>query len=131
MSKPAFLASPLNVLLTSAALGCVVLILVLSLLPAQEMPHTGIPKGTDHFIAYWGTGGLMALAFREGARTRAGIALGLIALAGLLEVLQHLSPGRTPMLSDFLLSSAGALVGLAMGAVAVHLLRTVRKTVSA
>lgn len=126
MSKHSPAASLLTTVLSTAVIGCGVIIAVLSLLPAQEMLHTGITKGVDHFIAYCGTGALMAMAFRARRRLVVAGGLGLVALSGLMELLQRLSPGRTPMLSDFLMSSGGALTGLAMGVITILLMRYVR-----
>lgn len=122
MSKPAPLPPAVNRLLYAAAFACVLVIVVLSLLPAEEMPRTGIPDGTDHFIAYWGTGGLMALAFRGRGAVLMLAGLALVGLGGLMEVLQQLSPGRSTTWSDFLMSGGGALAGLLMGTVAARII---------
>lgn len=124
---PAPLPAAVNVLLYGAAFACVLTIVALSLLPAQEMPSTGIADGIDHLIAYWGTGGLMALAFRGRGRVLAVAGLGLIGLGGLMEVLQQLSPGRSSTWGDFLMSGGGALAGLAMGTVAARLISHLRR----
>jgi VanZ family protein len=124
---PAPLPAAVNVLLYGAAFACVLTIVALSLLPAQEMPSTGIADGIDHLIAYWGTGGLMALAFRGRGRVLVVAGLGLIGLGGLMEVLQQLSPGRTSTWGDFLMSGGGALAGLAMGTVAARLISHLRR----
>lgn len=130
MNKPAPVPPAVNLLLYAAAFTCVLIIVVLSLLPAQEMPRTGIPDGTDHFIAYWGTGGLMALAFRGRGAVLVVAGLALVGLGGLMEVLQQLAPGRTSTWSDFLMSGGGALAGLLMGAVAARLISHLRRQYS-
>ncbi len=130
MSKPAPVPPAVNRLLYAAAFACVFIIVVLSLLPAQEMPRTGIPDGTDHFIAYWGTGGLMALAFRGRGAVLMLAGLALVGLGGLMEVLQQLSPGRSTTWSDFLMSGGGALAGLLMGTVAARIISYGRRQYS-
>lgn len=100
--------------LRRAAYACLLIIVALSLLPAQEMYRTGAPKGAEHFAAYWGAGILMGGAFCRQWRERAWVAMGLAGLAGLMELLQQFSPGRTPHLSDFIASSTGAVLGVAM-----------------
>lgn len=127
MNKAAPVPPAVNRLLYGAAFACVVIIVVLSLLPAQEMPRTGIPDGTDHFIAYWGTGGLMALAFRGRGAVLALAGLALVGLGGLMEVLQQLSPGRSTTWSDFLMSGGGAVAGLLMGTIAARAIRYGRR----
>lgn len=96
------------------AISCVLVIIVLSLLPAQEMYRTSLPKSGEHFVAYWGAGVLMGLAFRGRWHRRGVILAGLVAMAGVLELLQQISPGRSLHLSDFLASAAGAMVGIVM-----------------
>lgn len=103
-----------------AVFVCVLIIVVLSLLPAQDMYRTAAPKGVEHFIAYCGTGSLMALAFRGQWRPLAFAVVGMILLACLMEELQQFSPGRTMHISDFLASSAGAIVGIILGRYVAH-----------
>ncbi|TCK31514.1 VanZ family protein [Ancylobacter aquaticus] len=130
MNKPAPVPPAVNLLLYGAAFACLLMIVVLSLLPSREMPTTGIPDGTDHFLAYWGTGGLMALAFRSRGRVLLVAGVALIGLGGLMEVLQQLSPGRTSTWSDFFMSGGGALAGLLMGTVAARIISHLRRQYS-
>jgi VanZ family protein len=94
-------------LLTSA---CVVVLAFLSLLPAQDMVRTGFPGRLEHFAAYAGSG---ALAMAGYGLNRGGVrVVGCLWLyAGILEYLQHFSPGRHPALEDFAASAVGALCG--------------------
>jgi len=99
--------------------ACIGAILLLSLLPAQEMARTGAPKGVEHFLAYCGTAALLSLGLsRREVLIRAAL---LCALSVLMEGLQAFSPGRSPKLSDVVASSlgglAGAMLGLAINAV--------------
>lgn len=91
------------------AWGCVGLLAVLSLLPAEEVVRTGWGGYVEHVLAYAGTALLMRLG--HPGRKAWWIAGGLVAYAGLLEFLQHYSPGRTPAIEGWLTSSFGALVG--------------------
>jgi VanZ family protein len=86
-------------------------IVVLSLVPGMLRPDTGMEPWMEHFAAY----SLVGVAFGLGLRYR-GLAIicggALSVVAGLLEELQHFSPGRHPEISGFLASSAGAWTGL-------------------
>ena len=89
---------------------CVVLLAVLSLLPAQAITRTGLPGQFEHFIAYAGSA---AIAMAGYGLSRGGMRIigGFWAYAGVLEYLQHFSPGRHPSLEDFAASALGALCG--------------------
>jgi VanZ family protein len=94
-------------------LVCVILITVLSLLPGGWQARTALPGPVEHFIAYSGTGLILALVLPRRWLWPAAVALA--AYSGLMEILQNFSPGRDPAVRDFLVSSAGAFLGAAMG----------------
>jgi VanZ family protein len=91
---------------------CVITLAILSLLPAEEMVRTGFEHHIEHFSAYAGSAGIAMIGY--GSRHRVPwIILGAFwVYAGLLECLQHFSPGRAPAFSDFAASSLGALAGM-------------------
>ena len=91
-------------------LFCVVLLAVLSLLPAQDMVRTGFPGRVEHFVAYAGSAAI-AIAGYGARRGAAQIVGGFWVYAGILEYLQHFSPGRHPAIGDFTASALGALCG--------------------
>jgi len=93
------------------AWGCIGLIAVLSLLPGDEMVRTRMGGHIEHAVAYAGTAMLLRLGYQAWGKQ---IAVGLVLYAGLLELLQNFSPGRHPGVSDWLASSAGALMGIAV-----------------
>ncbi len=102
---------------------CVILLAVLSLLPAQEMVRTGIPGQLEHFLAYAGSATIAMAGY--GRRRGAMRIIGLLWIyAGILEYLQHFSPGRHPSIADFAASALGALCG---GLAAALLARRLRK----
>ncbi|MCK0195614.1 VanZ family protein [Ancylobacter sp. 6x-1] len=105
---------PFRRLFLFSGIVCLVIIAVLSLLPAQEMARTGAPKQMEHFMAYFGTAIFWAAAFFGMPRTMWRAAVFLVALAGAMEGLQAFSPGRTPQMLDFVFSGAGALLGTAL-----------------
>jgi VanZ family protein len=89
---------------------CVILLAVWSLLPAQEMVRTGLPGRVEHFIAYAGSAAI-AMAGYGASRGTIQIIGGFWVYAGILEYLQHFSPGRHPAIGDFATSALGALCG--------------------
>lgn len=97
------------------AFACVAAIVVLSLVPGAERPHTGLPGWNEHFIAYAGTGFFVALGY-VGRRQRAVAWIGLAAASGLFELLQNFVPGRSPSVFDALASASGLTCGMAVGA---------------
>jgi len=94
-----------------AAWVCVAVIVLLSLLPAEGMARTGADGRVEHAIAYAGTAFFVGMGYWSDRRWPALVGL-LIALAGSMELLQHVSPGRHPGLPDFAASSLGAVIGL-------------------
>jgi VanZ family protein len=103
-------ATPLGRALIAA---CVILITVLSLLPGRWQERTSLPGPVEHFIAYSGTGLILALVLPR--RFLWPAAAMLAAYSGLMEILQNFSPGRDPAVRDFIVSSAGAFFGAALG----------------
>jgi VanZ family protein len=97
--------------------ACVVILGFLSLLPAEDMVRTSLPGQLEHFAAYAGSGAI-AMAGYGLNRGSVRVIGSFWIYAGLLEFLQHFSPGRHPALEDFAASALGALCG----AVAVVLL---------
>jgi VanZ family protein len=96
---------------------CVALLALLSLLPAEEMVRTEFPGKLEHFVAYAGSAAI-AMAGYGTSRGVARIITCFWIYAGLLEYLQHFSPGRHPAIEDFAVSALGA----SCGALAVSLL---------
>jgi VanZ family protein len=100
---------------------CVILLAVLSLLPAQEMVRTGIPGQIEHFVAYAGSASIAIVGYGRRGVIRI---IGLFWIyAGILEYFQHFSPGRHPSIADFAASARGALSGGVVGAFLVRCLR--------
>jgi VanZ family protein len=104
--RAAFLMTSLRVL----TWWCVILLAVLSLLPAQKMVRTGLPGRLEHFVAYAGSA---AVAMAGCGASRGGMQIigGFWVYAGVLEYLQHFSAGRHPSIADFAASAFGALCG--------------------
>lgn len=100
-----------------AGIGGVAIILLLSLLPGdvQAPLRTGLLPELEHFIAYAGVAFCLGGGFPGKGRSL-WIAASLAALAGLLEGLQGLVPGRGPALTDAFAGAAGAWLGCWAGA---------------
>ncbi len=99
-----------------AGLCGIILILILSLVPGAERPHTGLPGGAEHFLAYCLTAAILALGFWS---RRIAIAVGLTFLASLMEILQLWIPGRNAQISDAFNSGLGSLCGIVLGGIAL------------
>ena len=89
---------------------CVALLALLSLLPAEEMVRTGFPGKLEHFVAYAGSAAIATAGYRMSWSVVRIIGCFWL-YAGLLEYLQHFSPGRHPSIGDFAMSASGALCG--------------------
>ncbi len=81
-------------------------IVILSLLPGEWGPSIGLAKALEHAIAYSVVAALLTLA-----RARWPLIFLLVALAGALEIGQTWVSGRDSDPTDFIASSAGALLG--------------------
>ena len=90
--------------------SCICLLAVLSLLPAQEMVRTGIAGELEHFGAYAASASVATAAYGHSRSVMRIIGLFWL-YAGILECLQHFSPGRDPAIGDLAASAAGALCG--------------------
>lgn len=100
-----------------------VVIVVLSLLPAQTRPHTGVGGEYEHWVAYALVGG----AFAAGYLTRRAwlfVGLALTGSAAVLELLQNFIPGRTTEFTGFLASSLGAGFGIFLVVLTTSFLRS-------
>jgi len=114
--------SPMVKLSRAFAFGCLVLLAILSWLPGEEMVRTGFDGRIEHVVAYFGTSAAVSLpyALRIGQLRLVGM---LICYAGILELGQNFSPGRTPSVLDFLASSLGVVAGATAFRVACRLSR--------
>jgi VanZ family protein len=100
-----------------------VIIVVLSLLPAQTRPHTGVGGEYEHWVAYALVGGAFAAGY-SATRARLFAGLALMGSAAMLELLQNFIPGRTPEFTGFLASSLGAWFGIFLVVLTASFLRS-------
>ncbi len=74
------------------------------------MVRTGLPGSPEHFVTYAGSTAI-AMAGYGASRGTATIIGGFWIYAGILEYLQHFSPGRHRAIGAFAASALGALCG--------------------
>jgi hypothetical protein len=85
-----------NTALRALAWCCVVILAVLSLLPARAMAmvQTGFPGVVNHFVAYAGSAVIAVAGYGASLRGSVWIIGGFWVYGGVLGYLQHFSPGR-------------------------------------
>src|SRR5262245_60259939 len=85
-----------------------------SLMPAKavEVVFGSLNDKLEHVVAYLGLMAWFGGMFRRMRQLWVGI--GLFALGGVLELLQGLTPTRTPDITDLMADSIGVLIGLAL-----------------
>jgi hypothetical protein len=95
----------------------ILMIAVLSLAPGGWRPYAAQSILTERFVVYFLSALILTIRF---PRPAAGIEIAawLSIYAGSLEILQLLIPGRLGHYSDFVMSSLGALCGVAFGLLA-------------
>lgn len=95
----------------------ILLIAALSLAPGEWRPYAGQSILTERFVVYFLAALILTIRF---PRPAAGIEIAawLSIYAGSLEILQLLIPGRLGRYGDFVMSSLGALCGVAFGLLA-------------
>lgn len=101
----------------AGAVGCLIALPLLALLPADYVERTGAGKNIEHFTAYLGTGLLLGIALWD-MRHRLLATLGLVVLAGVLEIAQGFTATRSSELAQFLASAAGAVASLPASVIA-------------
>ncbi|MBM3621133.1 MAG: VanZ family protein [Alphaproteobacteria bacterium] len=91
------------------AFGCCLLLLaVLSWLPGEDLPRSGLSGKVEHVVAYAGTmlvGGLAWPSRRHAVRLTGG----LTAYAALMELGQLVAPGRHASILDFIAGAVGVV----------------------
>jgi VanZ family protein len=99
----------------------VILIGVLSVVPAWARPVTGLGHGFEHFAAFFVTG----MAFGLGYANRFLVtAFALVLYSGLIEIVQLLVPDRHSRLSDFAIDAAAVAIGVIATATATRRVST-------
>ena len=90
-------------------------IVVLSLVPSELRPETGVPHILEHGLIFAATGA----AFGLGYEARSGsLAIQLVIFASAVEIAQLFAPGRHARLSDFLVDAVAICAGSIAGSCA-------------
>jgi hypothetical protein len=102
-------------------LALTVTIVALSVVPPGWRPVTRLPHGVEHAVIFGLAGASLALSF-----ARSWLVLGIVAtmFTALVELAQLWIPGRHARLSDFVVDTAGAWLGLAVCAACRRLWRS-------
>jgi hypothetical protein len=85
---------------------CAIAIVTLS--PIELRPVTAAPADLERFAAFVAIGAAFCLGY---PKHRLTIVLVVIGIAGLLEVLQHVVPGRHGQVHDYVMKAIGVMVG--------------------
>ncbi len=80
-----------------------------TLLPIELRPTTAAPADFERFGAYAVIGAAFVFGYPQ-HRIRAAVLV--LAVAGLLEVLQHVAPGRHGQVHDYAIKALGVIVGV-------------------
>jgi VanZ family protein len=108
-----FLRVPKTHLIRVATGSAAIVIAAASLSPQSPAIETGFGDKLDHLTAYSVLSLLVALGWS--GRVAPGVIVGAaVGFGGLLELLQHFSPGRQADWADFAVNSLGAVTGLAL-----------------
>jgi len=94
--------------------SCVLIIVVLSWLPASELVRTGVNPRVEHGFAYTWAGIFLSFGY-SGRRPIFQLLLGLAALACAMELGQFVVEGRHPAVLDALASASGGVLGSLIG----------------
>jgi VanZ family protein len=87
-------------------------IVLLSAVPSGARPITTFPHAVEHAIIFWAVGMLFGAAYLGHERM---LSIGAVAFCATLELTQLLIPGRHARLSDFIVDTTAALVGVFLG----------------
>ncbi len=92
---------------------CLAVILFLTLSPIGLRPHDPLPVNIDRALAFCVMAGLFVAAY---PRQWPAVLMLSLCGAGMIELLQFLSPTRHAQLPDALVKASGAIAGVALGA---------------
>lgn len=95
----------------------VIVITVLSLVPASLRPETGVPHKLEHFAIFVLTGFAFGIGYN---RKLFLVILSLVLFTGATELAQFLVPSRHPRLMDFVVDGIAVCIGAVAGKMIAH-----------
>jgi VanZ family protein len=102
-----------------------VTVAVVSIVPPELRPESGVPHYFEHFLAYAALGAAFGLGYVRSPNT---LAILLVAYCALIETAQIFVPGRHARLFDFATDALAACFGVALVSVVRMLYRSTRLT---
>jgi VanZ family protein len=102
-------APALRIIARIVAWGLAASIAVVSVVPPNLRPESGLPHGLEHVVIYWAGGVTFALAYELMPVLFVTV---LIIFSGAVELTQLFVPGRHARVSDFIVDAAASIVGL-------------------
>jgi VanZ family protein len=94
-----------------AAWAALASVVALTFVPPALRPVSYLPHAWEHFAAFSALGAVFAFGY---PRQRLAVILAAVPVTAVLEVVQLFAPGRHARLSDFVVNTLGACIGLAM-----------------
>jgi VanZ family protein len=94
-----------------AAWSLAAAIVIMSLVPRALRPETSAPHGLEHFMIFAAAGFAFGLGYE---RRHDLLAILLVIFSSSVEIVQLFVPGRHARLSDFIIDSIAAFIGLVM-----------------
>jgi VanZ family protein len=107
------------------AFASILAIGVLSLVPGDDRPHTMLPGGIEHALAYMGGAFFLCFAYRSRLSPIRVVVL-LTAYGALLELCQLWIPGRNGQVLDAAVDFVGATIGVL---IALAVVRVIPKSI--
>jgi VanZ family protein len=107
------------------AWALLLLLFVLSVVPAADRPVTGVNHNLEHFLAFVSVGVLFALGYHNHLSR---LLIGGFSFAALIELLQILLPSRHARLEDFMVDFTAIALGLCTTHLARRLFRSWLRT---
>jgi hypothetical protein len=87
-------------------------ITVLSLVPADMRPETGVPHNLEHFAIFAATGFAFGLGYYQWLKVTS---VALIIFTGAVELAQIVVPGRHARFEDFIVDALAMVIAAAVG----------------
>jgi VanZ family protein len=104
-----------------------VAIVAMSLVPPTYRPVSEASQEVEHLLAFLTMGAAFGLGYSEKSSV---LAAGLLVFCSAIELVQYWVPGRHARLSDFVMDTAGAWIGLAIARLTIALTNRVQSRVS-